>query len=235
MTTFKLLNASMFTKRLDSCKMRIMDSKQPSLKLTEQQSAQQDLFIDGLINFLDIAGRLQDVEARLENLQFIHLVILRRANANVKKFVSFDRIRADMQTQRYLVSRAADLLERRGFGAVVPLKSDGRYRRFTISREGRSVIDRIDFRIAQSLTYQLGTVGLDSMRYYLLTDVLCNLRSLPPNSGVTRSRFESGIDFEDVVGPDEIRSRLSLTELADKPPKSMTSKGRSILELVRVS
>lgn len=161
--------------------MQFMNARQPLPKLTEQQWAQQDLFIDGLVHFLDVAGRIQDTVARHEKLQSIHLAFLRRAN--IRGFVSYDRITADMRTEKYVVSRAGALLRKRQLGDVMDVKNDGRYRRFVINRKGRKVINGIDFEIARRMALKIGTADHNSRRYYLFTEALCDLRSFLPWSG----------------------------------------------------
>ena len=71
--------------------------------LTDRQKVQQDLFMDGLVHFLEIAGRIQDAVVRkeLKGMQTIHLAFLRRAS--VHGYVSFDRIRADTGLPRYAI------------------------------------------------------------------------------------------------------------------------------------
>ena len=198
------------------------------MTLTELQWAQQDLFIDGLVHFLDVAGRMQDIQARIEGLQFIHLAFLRRAN--VKGFVSFDRIRVDVQTRRYSISRAAALLQKRRLGSVVDLESDARYRRFIINRKGREFIDHLDFEIARRMANELGLRSLDSKRYYLFTAALCDLRRVLPNVAVTQGTFEADLDVGEGVGPEEVRELQKITDFAVKPSTSRASMGRSILE-----
>jgi hypothetical protein len=204
-----------------------MNSDRKLQKLTEPESEQQDLFINGLMHFLDVAGNIQEICAHEEELQLIHLAFLRRAN--VRGFVSFDRIRAELRTERYTVSRAAALLQKSKLGTIIDMKTDGRYRIFKIKKKGRDVINSIDYKIARMMALQIHVVDLHSRRYLHFTELLCRLVSFFPFTGVTHSYFKNGIHFSESASPDEIEKIKKTASLAMRPTKAMMSMDKSVI------
>jgi DNA-binding MarR family transcriptional regulator len=196
--------------------------------LTEQQKIQQELFIGGLVHFLDVAGNIQEIFAQEQKLQLIHLAFLRRAN--VRGSVSFDRIRAELRAERYTISRAAALLEKSKLGKIVNMKSDGRYRGFFINKKGRDVIESIDYKIAQMVALQIHVVDLDSRRYLHFTNQLCNLVSFLPYTGVTHSCFKNDIHFAESASAEEIQGLKKKADLAVRPSKAKMSMDKSIIQ-----
>lgn len=200
------------------------------LQMTEQQTAQQALFMEGLVHFLDIAGRIQDFVARglsKGKLEAIHLAFLRRAS--IHGFVSFDRVRADTSMPRYAVSRAAALLEREGLGDVSGLESDKRFRRFVINDAGQKLIGRIEWEIARNMAREIRVLGPESKRYFLFTVHLSNLTRFLPDSPALSRFSPSDVGFHETIGPDETDIRRVMVELAARPGLTMASPERSIL------
>ncbi len=192
-----------------SCKMLIMISIRPATsEVSDQQHGHLDLFVQGLVHFLDVAGTLQDITARELKLQPIHLAFLRRANINGKGSVTFDRIRADTKLPRYAVSRAAAHLERQKLGSVRDLKRDNRYRRFVINDRGRAAVDHIDLGIAKELLRKIQVGRFDSKRFYLFTAHLYNLTRFLPDSRVTTEYRPTDIHFGKTVDPDDPVTKL---------------------------
>ena len=220
------------------CKMRMMKkSKKPPTQ--DGRTAQEAIFREGLVHFLEFAGWAQDFAARGEGLQAasdrlqpIHLAFLRRAKF-LDRGVSFQRIRWDTGLPRYAISRAAAQLVERGLGTIRGTRTDKRWHGLVITDAGRERIERIDRSIAKRMRDVVGVLSDDSKRYFLFTVHLYNLTRLLPDPQTRFIVDRSDVDPHESADPEEMEVQKLMESIAAKARISMTDSLQSSIESVR--
>jgi DNA-binding MarR family transcriptional regulator len=120
--------------------------------------------------------------------------------------VSFDDIRRDTGMSIHPIRRAANWLEAHGLGAVRPITSDKRRRRFHINKEGKNLLKAIETETARAVQEHIGAAFDGSERYYQFTFHLWNL---------TRFLPEAGCGNDEYFFPTDISADSSLDPLTD--------------------
>ncbi len=166
----------------NSCKMQMMPDLTPAV--IRERTAHEFLLIRPLSNVLELCGWAQARAARQEKLEQLHVTLLRHAVWN-DGMVSFDGIHHETSLPRYVISRAAAKLEKRGFGKVKPDPENKRWHRLHITLTGIKCCHRIDSKTIQFLMMRFRRDGVasrteDVTSYYTLASHIYNAaRRLP--------------------------------------------------------
>ena len=184
--------------------------------MTHDYDVQYRFLVWSLSHVIDALGWRQHAVLRQHKLKLkpIHLSLLLRAGRHGK--VSFDDIRRDTGMPIHSISRAAQCLVDRGLGTVLPIKSDGRRRRFHINKKGRALLEAVETRTAGAIQRDIGAESFDSSaRYYEFTVHLWNLTRFLPERGCSNDEyfFPTDISADEWRLPDEDDFRVLVEPL----------------------
>jgi DNA-binding MarR family transcriptional regulator len=175
------------------------------------------LFIHSVAHVLDYCGWMQFRIAKRENLEPIHLALLRRALRH--KRVRFKPFHNETDLPMYAITRAAKRLHDRKLAKVHSDPADKRRRWLQITKSGADCIRRIDQIIAGEILKDAGFTSADSKRYYNLTVHLWNItRFFPPSKVTTREvYFPSDIPLTERIGQEQGNIQRFMADLQQDP------------------
>ena len=189
--------------------MQISDADQPI--------AQRAFLVHSLAHLLEVGGWIQAGVARRNELEAIHIALLRRALRHKK--VTFGSFQWETALPPYAISRAAKRLEERGLARLRLDRADKRRRWLRITKSGADCIGQIEKDIARHVLRYIRALSEDSKRYYNFTLHVWNAtRFFSPSQVATPAvYFPSDIKSSDKIGPEQRQIQRFMQDLQQEP------------------